>query len=96
MFVGERSKPDEAGGERDHLLKALQETQRAYEKLALIGVSLALNVRFTPKSGHQSWLGLRSRSKTGSLALFAALHQGWQLRRTRLQSLLTVNKPTLI
>jgi hypothetical protein len=30
---------------------------------------LRLNVRFTPKSGHQSWLGLRSRSKTGSLAL---------------------------
>jgi len=50
VFVGERSKPDEAGGERDHLLKALQETQRAYEKLALIGVSLALNVRFTPKA----------------------------------------------
>ena len=48
MFVGERSKPDEAGSERDHLLKALQETQRAYEKLALI---LALNVRcFTPKA----------------------------------------------
>jgi hypothetical protein len=44
--------PDEAGVERDHLRKALQETQRAYEKLALIGVSLALNVRFTPKSGH--------------------------------------------
>jgi hypothetical protein len=46
--------PDEAGVERDHLRKALQETQRAYEKLALIGVSLALNVRFTPKSGHRS------------------------------------------
>jgi hypothetical protein len=44
--------PDEAGVERDHLRKALQETQRAYEKLALIGVSLALNVRFTPESGH--------------------------------------------
>src|SRR5262249_52554415 len=42
------------------------------------------------------WLGLRSRSKSGSLALFAAPHRGWQLRRTRLQSLLTVNKPTLI
>ena len=44
--------PGEAGVERDHLRKALQETQRAYEKPALIGVSLALNVRFTPKSGH--------------------------------------------
>jgi len=54
VFVGERSKPDEAGGERDHLLKALQETQRAYEKLALIGVSLALNVRFTPKCQKQT------------------------------------------
>jgi hypothetical protein len=43
--------PDEAGVERDHLRKALQETQRAYEKLALIGVSLALNVRFAPESG---------------------------------------------
>jgi hypothetical protein len=43
-----------------------------------------------------TWLGLRSRSKTGSLALFAAPHRGWQLRRTPLQSLLTVNKPTLI
>jgi hypothetical protein len=42
--------PGEAGVERDHLRKALQETQRAHEKLALIGVSLALNVRFTPKS----------------------------------------------
>jgi hypothetical protein len=44
--------PDEAGVERDHLRKALQETQRAYEKLALIGVSLVLTVRFTPKSRH--------------------------------------------
>jgi hypothetical protein len=34
--------------------------------------------------------------ETGSLALFAAPHRGWQLRRTRLQSLPTVNKPTLI
>jgi hypothetical protein len=50
--------PDEAGVERDHLRKALQETQRAYEKLALIGVSLPLNVRFTPKSGHRSSVGI--------------------------------------
>ena len=42
------------------------------------------------------WLGLRSRNKTASLALFAAPHRSWQLRRTRLQSLLTVNEPTLI
>jgi hypothetical protein len=40
--------PGEAGVERDHLRKALQETPRAHEKLALIGVSLAFNVRFTP------------------------------------------------
>jgi hypothetical protein len=45
--------PDEAGVERDHLRKALQETQRAYERLALIGVSPALDVRFTPESGHR-------------------------------------------
>ena len=44
--------PDESRVERDHLRKALQETQRAHEKPALIGVSLALNVHFTPKSGH--------------------------------------------
>ena len=41
--------PDKSRVERDHLRKALQETPRAHEKLALIGVSLALNVRFTPK-----------------------------------------------
>jgi hypothetical protein len=49
-----------------------------------------------PPNQTSEWLGLRSRSKTGSLALFAAPHRGWQLRRTRLQSLLPVNKPTLI
>src|SRR5437763_14600858 len=35
----------------------------------------SIYVRFTPESGHQSWLGLRSRSKTGRLALFAAPHR---------------------
>jgi hypothetical protein len=42
--------PDESRVERDQLRKALQETQRAHEKLALIGVSLALNVRFGSKA----------------------------------------------
>jgi hypothetical protein len=60
---------DEAGVERDHLRKALQETQRAYEKLALISVSLALNVRFTPKSGHH-----RSANKCLLCAVNGLMH----------------------
>jgi hypothetical protein len=42
--------PGEAGVERDHLGKALQETPRSYEKPALIGVSLALMSALPPKA----------------------------------------------
>jgi hypothetical protein len=45
---------DEPRVERDHLREGCRKRSALMKKLALIRVSLALNVRFTPKSGH--WL----------------------------------------
>jgi hypothetical protein len=42
--------PDEPRVERDHLREGCRKRSALMKKLALIRVSLALNVRFTPKS----------------------------------------------